>query len=163
MIELLSAYGQIGVDMLRNLVPKVTGKTANSIRYVATENRLTIYGREFFRSLETGRAPRRSSSYGGFDQHLAEWLRAKGFQTKTSRTGKVYYRIGDQWYTPDSLAWKINKQGDKTFRQGGKDVYFSYVEKFIAELTEKVKQEKAKEYSKKLKKVFDGTFSNQAA
>lgn len=160
MIDLLRAYGELGVQMLKGLVPKVTGKTANSIRYEATENRLIIYGREFFRAMETGRSPRRSNSYGGFDENLSGWLRAKGFPTKTTKSGKMYYRIGDQWYTPESLAWKINKQGDKTFRMGGKDVYFSQLERFIAELKDKVTKEKAKEYSKKLKVVFDGTFSS---
>ncbi len=160
MIDLLRAYGELGVELLKGLVPKVTGKTASSIRYVATENRLTIYGRAFFRSMETGRAPRRSSSYGGFDEHLEDWLKAKGFPTKTTKSGKIYYKIGPNWYSAESLAWKINKTGDKTFRQGGRDIYFAQLEKFVKELTKKVAQEKSKEYAKKLKMVFNGTFSS---
>lgn len=148
--EVLEAYAPIGVDVIRNAVPHVTGKTAQSVRAEVRPNRLTIFGRAFFRALETGRAPRESSKPGGFKNNLEDWLRAKGFKTKESNSGITYYLIGDQWFSAKSLAWKINKEGDKTFRNGGKEVYFAQVERFLKELTEQITKSKTEEYSKKL-------------
>jgi len=161
--DILTAYAAIGVQMLKNAVPKVTGKTANSIRSEVSENRLKIFGREFFRALETGRSPRESSSYSNFDSNLEGWLKAKGFPTKKSKTGITYYKLGDQWFSAKSLAWKINKEGDKTFRQGGKEVYFELLEKWVKELTQKVADQKAKDYAKQVANLFNGINSNQTA
>lgn len=147
MLELLSKYGDIGIQMLQGLIPKVTGKTAASLHKDVTKDRLIIWGRPFFRALETGRSPRVKTQQGDFKQNLDEWLRAKGFETKKSKSGIVYYKIGTQWFSAKSLAWKINKTGDKTFRQGGKDVYFSQLEKFIEELNAEVKKELTKKYT----------------
>lgn len=158
--EVLTYYAQVGVDLIKSLVPKVTGKTAQSVRAEVKPNRLIIYGRQFFRALETGRSPRVSSKKGEFKDNLEDWLRAKGFPTKKSKTGVVYYQLGNQWFTAKSLAWKINKEGDKTFRQGGREVYFLQLEKFVQELTREVAKAKAKEF---LKKIKDVTISNKAA
>lgn len=161
--DILTAYGAIGVQMLKNAVPKVTGKTAASIHAEVGENRLKIFGREFFRALETGRSPRESSSYGHFDSNLEGWLRAKGFPTKKSKSGVTYYKLGDQWFSAKSLAWKINKEGDKTFRQGGKDVYFQMLEKWVKELTAKIADQKRKDIAKQVATMFNGINSNQTA
>lgn len=152
--EILEAYGPIGVEVIRSSIPRVTGKTAASVRYEVDINRLTIFGRAFFRALETGRSPRQSATNGGFKDNLEDWLKAKGFATKRTKTGTVYYRLGDQWFSAKSLAWKINKEGDKTFRKGGKDVYFSQVEKFLAELTDKITKSKTEEYTKQVVKLM---------
>lgn len=152
--EILEAYGPIGVEVIRNSIPKVTGKTAASVRYEVDINRLTIFGRAFFRALETGRSPRTTSKNGDFKDNLEEWLKAKGFATKRSKSGTVYYKLGDQWFSAKSLAWKINKEGDKTFRQGGKEVYFNQVEKFLAELTDKITKSKTEEYTKQVTKLM---------
>lgn len=165
--EILEAYGPIGVEVVRNAIPKVTGKTSASVRSEVEHNRLSIYGRAYFRALETGRSPRESSSDGGFKDNLEGWLKAKGFQTKKSKTGVTYYSIHGQWFSAKSLAWKINKEGDKTFRQGGKEVYFNEVEKFLAELTEKISKSKADEYANRITKLMqeavNGTNSYQTA
>lgn len=158
--NILTIYAQVGVDLIKSLVPKVTGKTAQSVRAEVKPNRLIIYGRQFFRALETGRSPRQSSKSGGFKDNLEDWLQAKGFATKKSKTGVVYYKLGDQWFSAKSLAWKINKEGDKTFRQGGKEVYFLQLEKFVQELTREVSKAKVQEYKKKL---LDGINSNKTA
>lgn len=135
--EILNSYGQIGVELLKQKIAplKATGKTEQSLRYeVISETtgniRLTIYGREFFKALETGRGPATQSGPEGFSERLDEWMQARGFQSKVSKKGIKYYKIGDNWFSGKSLAYKINRDGDKTFRTGGRQVYSDDLEKF---------------------------------
>jgi hypothetical protein len=140
--ETLEAYGKLGVQLLQGVVPKATGKTAESIRYEVYPNQLVIYARAFFQALETGRGPRRSSEYGGFDNSLLEWMKAKGVGADLNeKKRKQLARF---------LAYKINKDGDKTFKRGGKDVYSQVVAKFIEELTNEIIKIKTKEYTDKV-------------
>lgn len=142
---ILNEYGQKAVSLLKESIApyKATGKTEASIRYEvkeeATNYRLIVYGRKFFKGIETGRGKRKSAEYSGFDQGLDEWFRAKGFQSKTSKGGIVYYKIGDQWFTAKSLAWMINKRGDATYRAGGREVYSKQIEQLILELKQDIK------------------------
>lgn len=137
----LTDYGKLGVMALRKDVQKVsaTGKTADSIRFEISsgsngEITLQILGRQFFKALETGRGPRKSSTYGQFDLNLDEYLKARGLPTKTSKSGVVYYQMGEYWFSAKSLAWKINKYGDSIFRQGGREVYSQTLVKLAREI-----------------------------
>lgn len=142
--ETLEAYGKAGVELLQGVIPKATGKTAASLRYEVYPNRLVIYARAFFQALETGRGPRKSSEYGGFDESLLEWMKAKGVGADLNeKKRKQLARF---------LAYKINKDGDKTFRTGGKDVYSQVVARFIEELKNEVIKIKTKEYTDKVVK-----------
>lgn len=151
---ILNEYGQKAVSLLKESVApyRATGKTEASIRYEvksdAVGSRLTVYGRKFFKAIETGRGKRKSAEYSGFDQALDEYMRAKGFQSKTSKTGNVYYRIGDQWFTGKSLAYLINsvirsdlKIGDSVYRSGGREVYSKQLDELVIELKNKIKEE----------------------
>jgi hypothetical protein len=139
--ETLEAYGSAGVELIRQVVPKATGKTAQSIEYEVYPNRLIIYARAFFTTLETGRGPRKSDEYGGFDKSLLEWMKAKGIGSDLNeKKQKQLARF---------LSYKINQRGDKTFRAGGKTVYSQVVEKFLKELTNEVIKIKTKEYTDK--------------
>ena len=143
---ILNEYGQKAVSLLKEKIApyRATGKTEDSLRYEVTGDasgyRLIVYGRKFFKAIETGRGERKSSDYSGFDQALYDWMRAKGFRSRTSKTGNVYYQIGDQWYSAKSLAWKINKEGDKTYRSGGRQVYSDALNELISELKENIKK-----------------------
>lgn len=131
--DVLERQGEIGVQLLReSFAPfSVSGETVDSIRYEATETRLQMFMREFVETLETGRGPRKDSAEGGFRNNLERWLDLKGFQKRVSKSGTTYYKIGPNWFSAKSLAWKINKQGDKQFRKGSpRDVYTSVMEKF---------------------------------
>jgi hypothetical protein len=156
--DVLIKYAPIGVAVLKTNLQKVntTGKTAASIRAVVTDTSLKLIGRGYFAALETGRGPRKESAYGEFDNHLDEWLNAKGFSSKTSKTGVKYYKLGDQWFSAKSLAWKINKKGDKLWRKGKgakvRDVYSSALDKFVQLLIEEIKKDKLKTVKKT---VFD--------
>jgi len=142
----MEQYAQAGVNLLRQSIApyRATGKTEESIRYEVEENplytRMTIYGRKFFKAIETGRGKRKGTEYGGFDESLDEYMRAKGFPSKTSKSGNVYYRIGDQWFTGKSLAYLINKRGDSVYRSGGRQVYSDALEKLMQEMKEKIKE-----------------------
>lgn len=139
MIEsLLEIFGQRAVDLIKSKVPVVSGKTRDSVRYEVTRDedsiKLLVKGRANFQSVERGRGPAKSSNYEGFDQRLDEWMSAKGFPTKISKSGKKYYLIGDQWMTGKSLAYLINKRGDKKYRQGWSNVYMDDLERLVNEL-----------------------------
>lgn len=147
--EVLKQQGEIGVETLQNALAKrsVTNKTVNSARFESTENTLTIFAREFIEALEEGRGPRKSTTYGGFDKGLEEYLDAKGFQTKTSKGGNKYYLIGRSWSTAKSLALKINREGDKLYRAGGgRNVYSKEMQNFVVGLVKAVKNDQAKEF-----------------
>ena len=142
---MLEAYGKLGVELLRNAVTPfdATGKTKASIRYVATEDRLLIFGRQFFKALETGRGPRVSSEYSGFDNSLLEYINAKGIGSELDQKGKE--RLAK------FMAYKINKEGDRTYKRGGRQVYSDELEKFIDELKGKVMKETVKKVSLNIK------------
>lgn len=148
--NILTAYGQAGVKMLQNLVPKATGKTARSIEYIVVPNRLRIVGREFFETLETGRGPRKSSKEGGFKDNLLEWMKARGIGSDLSeKKRKQLARF---------FAWKINKEGDTTFKAGGRSIYSMQVDAFVEELSNVIADRKHKEYTDELVKQL-GTLS----
>ena len=140
--EILDRFGRLGVAMLKTQVSKVasSGDTGESIYYETSDNGLQLIGRAAFASLETGRGPRKNSESSGLDTKLDKWLDIQGFPTKTSKTGVKYYKMGDFWFSAKSLAWKMNKEGDKKWRQGHgakvRDVYSSALAKFV-ELLEK--------------------------
>lgn len=137
--QTLNTYGQRGVNALRQDVQKVsaTGKTADSIRYEVSfkegVHTLAIIGRQFFKALETGRGPRTNSEYQGFDQSLLEYMQARGIgsdlpENKRNQLAKF-------------LALKINKEGDRTYKQGGRQVYSKTLDKLVKELIEAIKDD----------------------
>lgn len=142
MIEsLFEIYGQKAVDLIKSKVPVVSGKTRDSVRYEVTRDetsiKLIVKGRGYFQSVETGRKPTDGSPYQEFDKRLEEWLEAKGFQTKVSKKGIKYYKIGQgdgKWVTAKGLSIIINKQGDKKHNTGGVDVYSTDLERLVQEL-----------------------------
>lgn len=144
MIEIIERYGQLGVELLKESIREVraTGKTEDSIEFKIQETKdgynLTFYGREYFKALETGRSPRKSTEYSGLDERLDEWMRVRGFQTKTSKKGTIYYKIGNNWYTGKSLAYMINKKGDKTYRDGGRQLYSDALDELMEEMFDKI-------------------------
>jgi len=146
--DVLTKYAPIGLKVLKDSVAKVSasGKTAQSIRFVLDKinGRLLYIGRGYFETLETYRGPRKESTYGKFDENLEEWMKIKGFPQKVSKTGVTYFKMGNFWFSAKSLAWKINKEGNKKWKNGEKvrDVYSDNLEEFVEELTEAVKKDK---------------------
>jgi hypothetical protein len=140
-VNTLTEYGKLGVLALRTDVQEVsaTGKTADSIRFeISVEADRTIVlrflGREYFKALETGRGPRKSSEYQQYDVSLEEWLESRGLPSKTSKSGVKYFKLGEHWLSAKSLAWKINKEGDATYKKGGRIVYSPTLTKLAEEI-----------------------------
>jgi hypothetical protein len=140
----LDRYGNLGTQALKQDVSKVsaTGKTAESIRHEVTYDnpywKLTFYGREFFKALETGRAPRKGNEYEGFDVSMYEYMQARGIgsdlpEKKRKQLAKF-------------LAYRINKEGDKTYKQGGRIVYSNTLTKLVNELIEALKRDVINKY-----------------
>lgn len=136
----LAKYGLMGVMALKKDVEKVSasGKTAESIRFEIEvfDNgniRFKILGRKYFSTLETGRGPRRSSNYGEFDLHMLEYMKARGIGADLSEKKRNQLAR--------FLTWKINKEGDSVFKQGGRIVYSETLTKFIAELKRAITQD----------------------
>jgi hypothetical protein len=84
-----------------------------------------------------------------------------------SKKGIKYYKLGDQWVSAKSLAWRINKVGDKLWRQGHgakvRDVYSDALAKFVEELTQAVKKDQMESLLSKVRESLimeHGTISS---
>lgn len=143
--HLLNEYGKKAVDLIKSKVPVVTGKTRDSVRYEVVKGQdkisLLVFGRPFFKAVETGRGPYKQGGYQEFDKKLDEWLRERGFPSKVSKKGITYYLVGDQWMSGKSLAYLINKRGDSKYRSGGVDVYSNELNVLIEQLKQDIPQE----------------------
>jgi len=132
--QILTQFGLLGTEALRKDVQKVsaTGQTADSIRFEIQRKDngnyiFRLLGRQYFSTLETGRGPRKSSEYGEFDLNLLEYMKARGIgQDLSEKKQKQLAKF---------LAYKINKEGDQTFKKGGRIVYSDTLTKFKEELT----------------------------
>ena len=124
--SVLTVYGSIGEQVLKDALDKVsaTHKTVNSVRSEVTSteksDRLQLLAREFTELLETGRKPTSKGPSSEMIEFLTDYANARGMDN------------------PKSAAWAIaktiNKEGDKTFRAGGRDVYTNVLNKFVEEL-----------------------------
>jgi len=158
--NIFSTYGKIGVEVLKNSISslRATGETERSLGYRIEKEKdsisLILFGREYFRALETGRGPAKGNSSGGkFQERLEEWMKARNFPSKVSKKGIRYYLIGEKWMTPKGLSIAINKQGDKTYREGGRLVFLDELGKFIEELRSVLREEIAKDIKMSVSKI----------
>lgn len=151
-IDLLNKYGKIGVESLKNDVQKVsaTGETAASIYYEIEGkdgvDTLRIIGRKFFKALETGRGPRKSSQEQGYTEKMYEYMQARGIGSDlTEKKRKQLARF---------LVYRINKEGDSVYKSGGRVVYSKTLNKFVDELTQAVRKDLTKSYIKEITRNF---------
>jgi len=152
--KLLDAYGKIAVEALKQDVQKVsaTGQTADSIHYTVTSgqttDRLQIFGRAFFSTLETGRGPRKSSQQGDFQDNMLEYMKARGIGADLDeKKRKQLARF---------FTWKINKEGDQTFKSGGRIVYSPTLTKLVDELKQAVLKDFKGNVIREIKETFKG-------
>lgn len=150
LVKTLTEYGKLGEMALRTDVQKVsaTGKTADSIRFEisieSTTMTLRFVGRQFFKALETGRGPCKSSTYQQYDISLLEYMEARGMLSGLTQKQKES--------KAKSLAWYINKHGDSTYRKGGRIVYSPTITKLVSELKRAITQDFRKFYLKEILK-----------
>ncbi len=159
-LSILDQYGKLGVDQIKkDLAPySKSGKTVDSVHYEAwskgTVDRLVIMARAYISTMETGRGPRTSSEYGGFDKGLESYLNDLNLQTKTSKGGIKYYKLGEYWFSAKSLAWKINKEGDKTYRAGGRTIYTPTVDALVDAIKKSIRKEFKVQFTRTIKNIF---------
>lgn len=149
MVQVLKVYGSIGEQVLKDALDKVsaTHKTVESVRSEVTETESTtslkLFAREFVSLLEKGRKPTSKNPSPDMIQFLTDYARARGMED------------------PESAAWAIaktiNKEGDKTHRAGGRDVYSKELNKFVQEVIEAVTKEFKGFYISQIKQAFGGT------
>lgn len=151
-VTILNNYGVLGVQMLKAAVSKVsaTGNTEASISFEVTSKEdsdtLKIFAREFFSTLETGRGPRKSSTEGGFQDGLEEWMRARGIGSELSDKKRKQLAA--------FFRWRINKEGDATYKKGGRQVYSNDLEKYIEALKEALKKDFVLSFRNNLKSAL---------
>lgn len=151
-VTTLNNYGILGVQMLKAKVQAVsaTGKTADSISYQVvskeTTDTLFIFAREFFSTLETGRGPRKSNTEGGFQDGLEEWMRARGIGSELSEKKRKQLAA--------FFRWRINKEGDATYKKGGRQVYSDDLEKYIEALKEALRKDFVLSFRNNLKSAL---------
>lgn len=149
MVQVLTVYGSIGEQVLKDSLDSVsaTHKTVNSVRSEVTETedttKLQIFAREFVSLLESGRGPTDKNPSPDMIQFLTEYAQARGMED------------------PKKAAWAIaktiNKQGDKTHRSGGRDVYSAEMNKFVEEVIIAIQKEFVGFYVSEIKQTFSGT------
>lgn len=143
-IRLLNQYGRQITDDIRPKVPVATGKTRQSLKYQVKEQgtkiALTITGRPFFMTVETGRKPTPEKNPSPqMVKNIREWMQATG------KEGSPY-----------GLAKAIQLKGTKLWRQGGKKDVVSNVinESLINRINKDVLELFAKDFLNHTKELW---------
>lgn len=149
MVQVLNVYASICEQVLKEALDKTsaTHKTVNSVASEVTEDNdkvsLKLFARKYVSLLETGRKPTSKNPSPEMIDFLTDYARARGMDK------------------PESAAWAIaktiNKEGDKTYRSGGRDVYSAELNKFVQEVVEAVEAEFVGFYVREIKYAFGGT------
>lgn len=144
--EVLEVYGSIGAQLLKDAIDQVsaTHRTVESIRYEVTStdtaDRLQLIGRAYIELIEKGRGPTDKGPSSDMIELLTEYAQARGMEN------------------PKSAAWAIaktiNKEGDRTFRMGGRDVYSSELANFVEELKQEISKTFVGNYLSEIKHTF---------
>lgn len=145
--EILQAYAPIGVDVVKKALEEVraSGKTIESVRSEVSQkdkvDRLQILARPYTNRIEKGIGPTTKGPSSEMIQNLTEYARARGMDD------------------PKKAAWaiakKIQKEGDKTHKRGGRIVYSDDVDKFVKEVTGKVKSNWKVLFTSTIKNAFN--------
>jgi hypothetical protein len=113
--DILSKFGDDTVsiirDNMRNAGQNATGQTSAGITSETSDTRVTVSAPRYIWVLEKGRGPYAGGPASGLASKLEDWIRAKGVSLKP---GQTIEQAGK------SLAYIINKQGTKLYRQGGR-------------------------------------------
>lgn len=100
---------------------KASGKTISSLRVYVNDNQGTLFGRQAFGVLETGRKPGKVPK--GFYQIIQQWVKDKGIQVENPKSFAYL------------VARKIAREGTELHRQGGRaDIYSPEIENTTQEI-----------------------------
>lgn len=134
-ITIFNNYGESTVNELQRAIPKVTGKTARSIRFIVTDKGDTatfqIVGSKYIMVTQTGRkpTPQYTKPSRGFVQNIREWLAAQG-----KDQGPAY-----------AIAKSIHQKGTALWRAGGNTIISDIVNE---SLTEKISRDILQAFAK---------------
>jgi hypothetical protein len=154
-MSFLDTIGKQAVERLKNNILNVTyngiqpanntGKLANSIRYVATENRVTVFAENYVYNVSEGRKAGKYPPYnpndtrygvktkgvnkgkprGTFPQ-LADWVETKsGVKSRLNFDGKTE---AEKAGTVFAIAKKMKEEGNLIHRKGGSDMLSSVID-----------------------------------
>lgn len=135
MLELYKKLAEQGEDVLRGAVEKVsaTGETKKSIHSTVNPDGFTLLARGFFETMETGRGPRKGTEKAEFEGRMLKWMAARGIGAGlTDKKKKQLARF---------FTLRINRDGDKTHKQGGREVYSKELGAFIDQAIKEVTKE----------------------
>ena len=156
----LNQFGIIGVKAIQNVLRPLsaTGGTVKSVHFeVKIKNTiysLIFYGRKFFNAIETGRGPRKSSEYQGYDKSMLEYMNARGIaMDKTPKEREHIARY---------MTLQINREGDKTYKSGGRVVFTPTIEKLEKEITEQITQDFIQASITRIKNGFNNNQTDRA-
>jgi hypothetical protein len=145
--QTLNELGTAGVSAIKRDIETLsaTGESAKMVRAEIKSDddtdKLTIYGPAY---IETGRGPRKSSQEGGFKDKMLEYMKARGIGSELDpKKREQLARF---------LVLKINKEGDKTFKQGGRIVYTPTINKLVDELKKELRKDYVEFAIKELRK-----------
>lgn len=123
-----------------------SGRTLRSITYEVQGNVGTLWGREPFGTLETGRKPGRTPMF--FSTIIRQWIIDKGIHVQPIPYKR---KPSEKWqpkYSPEerglrsmagAIAHKIRTQGTSLFRQGGRaDIYSNEIPDTIERVTQRI-------------------------
>jgi len=121
---------------------KASGRTAASLRVEVSEDSGTLWGRNAFGVLETGRKGGRVPK--DFQGIIMQWMRDKGIHAApipylTDRPHKYTPQQRGELRMSYLIARKIRKEGTRLFRTGGRsDIYTPEVEKAVKNIGDRM-------------------------
>lgn len=123
-----------------------SGRTLRSINYDVQGNVGTLWGREPFGTLETGRRP--GGVPLGFAQIIRQWIIDKGLPVQPIPYIRKPSKNWQPKFSPEerglrsmagAIAHKIRTQGTSLFRQGGRaDIYSNEIPDTIERVTQRI-------------------------
>jgi hypothetical protein len=154
-MSFLDTIGQQAVQRLKNNILNVTyngiqpanntGKLANSVRYEATETRVTVYAENYVYNVSEGRKAGKYPPYSpndtryGYKQrgenkgkprgtfpNIADWVETKaGVKSRLGFDGKTE---AEKAGTVFAIAKKMKEEGNLIHRKGGSDMLSSVID-----------------------------------
>lgn len=121
---------------------KASGKTSKSLHVDVTEDSGTLYGKNAFGVLETGR--KAGKVPGNFTAIILQWMKDKGIQVKPMpyKTDRAHK------YTPEEraqntfaylVAKKIKENGTQLYRTGGRsDIYSNAIPATVRKISDRL-------------------------
>ena len=148
MLATFQKYGTVAVRIVQTALEQVraSGKTIQSVKAIIIEDkgvdRFQIVARPYTNRIEQGIGPTTKGPSREMIKSLTEYAQARGMDK------------------PESAAWglakKIQKEGDRTFKKGGRIVYSDDVDKLVKEMTNDIKKEVRIKFTRTIKNSFDG-------